>query len=96
MRSPVANVGVGQEAFVDAVQRQFRQMYCEGGEGAEKEQTVVVEVGEEQLQDPEVKKGYDELKVRVISIESALNLDTGIIAGRAAMLKMTSGMLTQS
>ncbi|KAK8256140.1 hypothetical protein IWZ00DRAFT_152493 [Phyllosticta capitalensis] len=62
VRSPVANVGVGQEAFVDAVQRQFRQMYCEGGEGAEKEQTVVVEVGEEQLQDPEVKNGYDELK----------------------------------
>ncbi|KAK8167998.1 hypothetical protein BKA80DRAFT_188129, partial [Phyllosticta citrichinensis] len=62
VRSPVANVGVDQTAFVEAVRREFRDMYCQGVEGAEDEETVVIEVGEEQLQDPEVKKGYEEMK----------------------------------
>ncbi|KAK7542256.1 uncharacterized protein J3D65DRAFT_664662 [Phyllosticta citribraziliensis] len=62
VRSPVANVGVDQTAFVEAVRREFKDMYSQDAEGAEDEETVVIEVGEEQLQDPEVKKGYEEMK----------------------------------
>ncbi|KAK7522235.1 putative lipoyltransferase and lipoate-protein ligase [Phyllosticta citriasiana] len=65
VRSPVANVGVDQTAFVEAVRREFGDMYCQDAEAAEDDETVVIEVGEEQLQDPEVKKGYEEMKVRL-------------------------------
>ncbi|KAK7562688.1 putative lipoyltransferase and lipoate-protein ligase [Phyllosticta citricarpa] len=62
VRSPVANVGVDQTAFVEAVRHEFGDMYCQDAEAAEDDETVVIEVGEEQLQDPEVKKGYEEMK----------------------------------
>lgn len=52
--SPVGNIGVGEEEFVDAVQSQFTTMYGE---------TIpTADCGDELLEEPLVKKGYDELK----------------------------------
>lgn len=80
VRSPVANVGVGREVFVDAVVREFGKMYL----GSEKmmlldtamnKQDVglapgemeigVCYVGDEALGVENIRKGVEELEVRV-------------------------------
>lgn len=56
--SPVGNVGITHDAFVTAVRRDFRRMYCPRGEGV-----AHVEVGEEEaLEEESVRKGVEELK----------------------------------
>lgn len=86
VRSPVANVGVGTEVFVDAVVREFGRMYLRG----EKKMDVldkamdkqkndpepgemgigVCYVGEEALEVGQIRKGVEELKVQVLSFPS--------------------------
>ncbi|EOD45290.1 putative aspartic-type endopeptidase protein [Neofusicoccum parvum UCRNP2] len=51
--SPVANIGIDTSAFIQAVQREFARMY--GSASA-------MEVGDEQLRLPELRKGYDEMR----------------------------------
>lgn len=77
VRSPVANVGVGREEFVEAVVREFGRIYlgCEKLEvldkalerqngGSEPTQDVgVCYVGEEVLEVEMIRKGVEELKV---------------------------------
>lgn len=76
VRSPVANVGVEREAFVDAVVKEFEKMYS-GGEGGEmgaldkaidiqdKPGIGVCYVGEEALEVAQIGEGVEELQVRV-------------------------------
>lgn len=74
VRSPVANVGVGREAFVDAVVKEFGKMYLGGGR-----ETIAVDkaidiqdrpgigvcyVGEEALEVAQIREGVEELQVR--------------------------------
>ncbi|KAL2128502.1 hypothetical protein VTI74DRAFT_9102 [Chaetomium olivicolor] len=55
VRSPIRNVGVGEEEFVDAVMGEFRRMYGEGAGGE------VVIGDREALREEEVVKGLREL-----------------------------------
>lgn len=57
--SPVANIGIPNHDFVRAVQREFAYMYGSSSAGP-----AAIEVGDEQLHVPELRKGYDEMKVR--------------------------------
>ncbi|KAF2100653.1 hypothetical protein NA57DRAFT_27600, partial [Rhizodiscina lignyota] len=52
--SPVGNIGVDLDSFVGAVETQFEKMYGE--------KTQMTECGDELLEEPFVKKGYEELK----------------------------------
>lgn len=54
--SPVGNLLLRNGEFIEAVQREFRGLY--GGKAAEQ-----VEVDDTWLEDPSVRKGYDEMKV---------------------------------
>lgn len=54
--SPVSNIGLSNDAFMNAVREYFKQQY-QGAEGAEE-----VVVGEELLDVDNVNKGYDELR----------------------------------
>lgn len=56
VRSPVRNVGVGYDEFVDVVVEEFEEMYGEVEGGS-------VAVGEEMLELEAVRKGVEELKV---------------------------------
>ncbi|KAL1639674.1 hypothetical protein SLS58_007733 [Diplodia intermedia] len=55
--SPVSNIGIATEAFVSAVQHEFSRMYGVPSGGA-----AAMELGDEQLQLPELRKGCDEMK----------------------------------
>ncbi|OMP83249.1 putative lipoate-protein ligase A [Diplodia seriata] len=55
--SPVSNIGIETEAFVSAVQHEFSRMYGVPSGGA-----AAMELGDEQLQLPELRKGCDEMK----------------------------------
>jgi lipoate-protein ligase A len=57
--SPVANIGLDVETFQTRLQEEFSGMYAHQGSSP-----VVQTVGEEHLKIPEIRKGYDELKVR--------------------------------
>ena len=57
VRSPVRNVGVGYDEFVDVVVEEFEGMYGEVEGGS-------VAVGDEAVEIEGVRKGLDELKVR--------------------------------
>ncbi|KAF2018069.1 hypothetical protein BU24DRAFT_421085 [Aaosphaeria arxii CBS 175.79] len=56
--SPVGNIGLDDAIFRKEVQKQFGAMYAKVGEA------VVDFVGDEYLNIPEIKKGYDELKTK--------------------------------
>lgn len=56
--SPVANIGLGNQVFLEQVQEQFARMYCHGGQVIRP--TIVDEA---LLNVPEIRKGYDELRV---------------------------------
>ncbi|KAI9801254.1 MAG: Biotin/lipoate A/B protein ligase [Piccolia ochrophora] len=69
--SPISNVGLSNQAFEDAVVRQFSKMYgagsdadgvCEEDELAVGSDWVRGVVGDSQLQEVDIRKGYDELK----------------------------------
>ncbi|KAF4313392.1 Biotin/lipoate A/B protein ligase [Botryosphaeria dothidea] len=55
--SPVSNIGIPNQRFIEAVQFEFSRMY--GGPSAG---PSPVEIGDEQLQIPDLAKGYDEMK----------------------------------
>jgi lipoate-protein ligase A len=57
--SPVGNIGLDVAIFQERLQQEFEQMY-----GVDANYPIVQVVGEEQLNNPDVKKGYDELLVR--------------------------------
>lgn len=80
VRSPVANVGVEREAFVDAVVREFGKLYLGGermglldtaigkqdnGLTLEEMEIGVCYVGEEALEVEQIREGVEELEVRV-------------------------------
>lgn len=74
VRSPVANVGVGREAFVDAVVKEFGKMYLGGGEMGVLDKAIDIQdqpgigvcyVGEEALEVAQIREGVEELQVRV-------------------------------
>ena len=56
--SPVGNINLSKERFIDATSTHFDQMYTSDG------RTKSVEVGEDWLEVEDVRRGYDELKVR--------------------------------
>ena len=56
--SPVGNINLSKERFIDATSTHFDRMYTPN------QGTKSVEVGEEWLEIQDVRKGYDELKVR--------------------------------
>ena len=56
--SPVANIGLDVEMFQKRLQEEFSGMYAHQGTSP-----IVQTVGEEHLNIPEVRKGYNELKV---------------------------------
>jgi lipoate-protein ligase A len=58
--SPVANVSLNNDAFMFAVQEHFAKQYGASSISA-------VEIGDTWLEDENVRKGYDELKVRQIT-----------------------------
>lgn len=76
VRSPVTNVGVGKEAFVGAVVREFGKMYLGDGEMGALDRAMakqdddptagigVCYVGEEALEVGQIRKGMGELQVR--------------------------------
>lgn len=55
MSSPVGNILLSNRDFIDSVQKQFARQY-----GVEQE---VAQLGDDLLEDENVRKGYDELKV---------------------------------
>ena len=57
--SPVGNIGLGVEAFKEALRGEFTTMYA--GKGSP---SIVESVGAEHLHVPDIRKGYDELQVR--------------------------------
>ncbi|KAH7125749.1 hypothetical protein B0J11DRAFT_433970 [Dendryphion nanum] len=57
--SPVGNIGLDMQEFQTQVQAEFADMYINGREPA-----IVESVGEEHLDIPEIKKGYEELKTK--------------------------------
>ena len=57
--SPVGNIGLVNHVFEKSIQDEFATMYRDAGNVP-----TVVTVGEERLSIPEIRKGYDELKVR--------------------------------
>lgn len=57
--SPVGNIGLVNHVFEKSIQDEFATMYRDAGNVP-----TVVTVGEEHLSIPEIRKGYDELKVR--------------------------------
>ncbi|EKG21908.1 Biotin/lipoate A/B protein ligase, partial [Macrophomina phaseolina MS6] len=58
--SPVSNVGIPNQRFIEAVQFEFSRMYAGRSAGP----ATVVEIGDEQLELPDLRKGYDEIKTR--------------------------------
>ena len=57
--SPVSNIGLDVEAFQRRLQEEFAVMYAELGSPS-----IVETVGDEFLNIPDIRKGYDELQVR--------------------------------
>ncbi|KAF2266733.1 hypothetical protein CC78DRAFT_458637 [Lojkania enalia] len=55
VRSPVANIGLANEVFERAVQKEFDAMY------GDSKGVIIEAVGEELLNIPDIKKGYNEL-----------------------------------
>lgn len=56
--SPVANIGLQVVPFQRHLQAEFAQMYAQG-----RQPDVVATVGDDHLQVPDIRKGYDELRV---------------------------------
>lgn len=58
--SPVGNIGLDVKPFQEHLQAEFAEMYAHVGKPS-----VVETVGDDYLSIPDIKKGYDELRVRV-------------------------------
>jgi len=63
--SPVGNIGTDGGAFQSSVQEEFASMYS-----LSTSNDTAQNIGDEQLEVPEVRKGYDELKVSGIAFLS--------------------------
>lgn len=57
--SPVANIGLDVEPFQKRLQQEFADMYAAVGQAS-----IVATVGDDHLNVPDIKKGYDEIRVR--------------------------------
>lgn len=64
--SPVGNIGIDIGAFQRRLQEQFADMYSEA------KHVVVETVGDDHLNIPEIRKGYDELRVCLLPYERQL------------------------
>jgi lipoate-protein ligase A len=56
--SPIANIGISNRAFEEAVEKEFRRMY-----GLDPNHVTSSTVGEECLEIKDIENGYKELKV---------------------------------
>jgi lipoate-protein ligase A len=56
--SPVGNIGLEVKPFQKCLQQEFAEMHAAPGEA-----NVVATVGEDHLNVPDIKKGYDEIRV---------------------------------
>jgi lipoate-protein ligase A len=57
--SPVGNIGLNVMPFQQRLQEEFADMYASVGTA-----NIVAMVGDEHLNIPEIRKGYDEMRVR--------------------------------
>jgi lipoate-protein ligase A len=57
--SPVGNIGLEVKPFQQRLQEEFANMYAATGDA-----NVVATVGDEHMNIPDIKKGYDEIRVR--------------------------------
>lgn len=55
--SPIGNIGLGNKMFEKHIQEEFTIMYCDSGHVPN-----AIVLGDEQLNVPEIRKGYEELK----------------------------------
>jgi lipoate-protein ligase A len=62
VNSPVTNIGLANETFIEAVQKAFAEMYHAN------DVELAVEVGPETLEHEDIKKGYNELLVSLTTV----------------------------